>query len=236
MLTAIVESAEAQARDAAPVTNFLIAAGNGTADYGGNLFPASATVAAASADIAAGTTINVTTPDPQPITLGAHAAADTIAVATDQDAVYGTGDVATVNGFTIGATPGTSDMLAFLAGGTNPVSVTGVTGAFASDGTGQSDLTATASAGVLTFAGSAASADSLAQLLAATANILDTAATPANSAAAFGYGGSTYLVVTPSAPGAGGSFALATDHVFDLSGVTGATSIGTTAAAHAILA
>ena len=38
VLAAIVESPEAQARDAVPVTNFLVAAGAGTADYAGDLF------------------------------------------------------------------------------------------------------------------------------------------------------------------------------------------------------
>ena len=35
---AIVNSPEAINRDAGPVTNFLVAAGNGNAPYGGNLF------------------------------------------------------------------------------------------------------------------------------------------------------------------------------------------------------
>jgi phospholipase/lecithinase/hemolysin len=37
-LVGFIQSPEAQARDATPVTNFLLAAGNGTANYGGNLF------------------------------------------------------------------------------------------------------------------------------------------------------------------------------------------------------
>lgn len=236
VLTAIVRSPDAQARDATPVTNFLVAAGNGTANYGGSLFPAGSAVAL-SANITGAGTFNVGTSPGQTITLGSHAAADTIVIATDQDGVYGTGDVVTVNDFTIGTTPGTSDMLAFLAGGATPVPVTGVSGVFGSgvDGTDQSGLTATASSGILTFAGSAAGVDTLAQLLAATANILDSLGTPANHAAAFEFNGSTYLVATPGAPNAGGGFGLATDHVFDLSGVTGATAIATAAAAHTIL-
>ena len=38
VVSAIVNSPEAINRDAGPVTNFLIAAGNGDAPYGGNLF------------------------------------------------------------------------------------------------------------------------------------------------------------------------------------------------------
>jgi serralysin len=37
-LVGFIQSPEAQARDATPVTNFLLAAGNGTANYSGNLF------------------------------------------------------------------------------------------------------------------------------------------------------------------------------------------------------
>jgi phospholipase/lecithinase/hemolysin len=240
VLTAIVGSPEAQARDATPVTNFLIAAGNGTADYSGDLFAGSSPVVAAAASVAdasvtGGSTVDLGTAPAQTVNLGVHVTGITLVVGTDQDAVYGSGDVVTVNGFTIGTTPGTSDMLAFLAGGAAPVSVTGVSGTFGGDGTGQSGLTATASSGILTFAGAAAGGDTLAQLLAAAANILDTPAFPANSAAAFQFNGSTYLVATPSAPGAGGSFGLASDHVFDLNGVTGVTALGTTAAAHVIL-
>ncbi len=236
VLTSMVESSEAQARDATPVTNFLVAAGEGTADYSGNLFaPDSAPVVAASS--IAGSTVDLGTAAAQTITLGTHAAADTIVVGSDQDAVYGSGDVVTVNNFTIGSTSSTSDVLEFLAGGTHAVSVTGVSGTFGSglDGTDLSNLTASAASGVLTFSGSAASTVTLAQLVAAAANILDTLANPANRAAAFQYNGSTYLVVTPNAPGAGGNFSLATDHVFNLSGVTGATAIGTVAGAHSIL-
>ncbi len=233
VLTAIVGSPEAQARDAAPVTNFLIAAGNGAADYRGDLFAGSDPVAASasatdasvtdasvtdasvtgtSLTVASNTganTVDLGTSPAQTVTLGVHTASVTLVVGTDQDAVYGSGDVVTVNDFSIGTTPGTSDMLAFLAGGTTPVSVTGVNGAFGSgvDGTGQSNLTAGAASGILSFAGAAASGDTLAQLLAATANILDGLGNPANSAAAFQFDGSTYLVATPSAPGAGGALA-----------------------------
>ena len=38
VVSAIGNSPEAINRDAGPVTNFLIAAGNGNAPYGGNLF------------------------------------------------------------------------------------------------------------------------------------------------------------------------------------------------------
>ncbi len=142
-----------------------------------------------------------------------------------------------INNFTIGSTSGTSDVLEFLAGGATAVAVTGVSGTFGSgiNGTDLSNLTASAAAGVLTFTGSAASTDTMAQLVAAAANVLDTLPNPANTATAFQYNGSTYLVVTPNAPGAGTGFSLATDHVFDLSGVTGATAIGTVAGAHSIL-
>lgn len=235
-LALIVGSSEAQARDAAPVTNFLIAAGDGTANYGGNLF-AIGNAVTLSATTAGGSTFALGTAAPQPITLGAHATADTIVVSTDQDAVYGSGDVAMVSGFTIGPMANTSDTLKFLAGGASAVSATGVTGAFGSgiNGTGLSNLTATASAGILTFGGSAANTDTLAQLIDAAANILDTLGAPANQAAAFEYNGSTYLVTTPSATDAGGRFGLATDHVIDLSGVTGVTAIGTTAAPHTVI-
>ena len=38
VVAGFVNSPEAINRDAGPVTNFLVAAGNGTAPYGGNLF------------------------------------------------------------------------------------------------------------------------------------------------------------------------------------------------------
>jgi hypothetical protein len=46
ILTAFLGSPEAQARDATPVTSFLLAAGEGTANYGGNLYAVSSSIAA----------------------------------------------------------------------------------------------------------------------------------------------------------------------------------------------
>jgi S-layer protein len=43
VLVDILQSPEAAQRDASPVTNFLVAAGQGTADYGGSLFPQAGT-------------------------------------------------------------------------------------------------------------------------------------------------------------------------------------------------
>ena len=212
VLVDFVGTPEAQARDATPVTDFLLAAGNGAADYGGP-FPG-------------GSIFSLTTPVVQPVTLGGEAA-DTIVVANDQDAVYGSGNVVTVNGFTVGATPGTSDRLQFLAGGPSPQPLTGVVGS------GQGSLTAAAASGILTFAGPAASTATLPQLIAAAGTMLDDFAAPAGRAAAFAYHGSTYLIETPSTPGAGGTFSLAADHVFDLAGVTGATALRTDGVAHA---
>ncbi len=63
VLLSFIQSPEAQARDATPVTNFLIAAGEGTANYGGNLlddFTASAKPAAASSQ--GGSTYDIATP------------------------------------------------------------------------------------------------------------------------------------------------------------------------------
>lgn len=232
VLVDFIRTPEAQARDATPVTNFLLAAGNGAANYGGNLFGVG-TAASPSASSPGASTVSLTTPVVQPLTLGSHPAADTIIVAGDHNAIYGNGNVVTVNDFTIGSTPGTSDRLQFLTGGANSVPVTGITGKFGGGlgGTGQSNLTATAAFGILTFAGSAAGAATLPQLIAAAGNILDGFAVSVNRAAAFQCGGSTYLIETPAAPSAGGA-SLATDHVFDLNGVTGVTSLGTTADIH----
>jgi hypothetical protein len=70
-------------------------------------------------------------------------------------------------------------------------------------------------------------ADTLRQQLAATADGL-----AARSVAAFEWAGSTYLVVAPSEPSATGPYGLASDHVFELAGVSGATSVRTTADGH----
>ena len=237
VLVDFIGSSEAQARDATPVTNFLLAAGNGTANYGGSLFGAGA---AASSP---GGIVSLASPAVQPVSLAGHAAADIVVagdaanvVAGDRNAVYGSGNLVTVNGFSIGATPATSDRLQFLAGAVGPVPVAAISGTFGSGpgGTAQSGLTATAASGILTFAGSAASTATLPQLLAAAGNILGDLTAPANHAAAFQYRGSTYLIETPAAPGAG-AVSLASDHVFDLNGVTGVTALATTAHAHAIL-
>ncbi len=219
VLAEFTQSAEAHARDATPVTNFLLAAGNGDAAFGATLFNAALYPTGTSA-----AAVTLDTQTAQPVVLGAHATPVTIQVASDQDAVYGSGNVVTVDDFATGTAA--FDRIQFLAGGPAAVAITGVTGSF---GTGETGLTSTAASGILTFAGPAAASASLPQLIAAAGNILDDLANPANMSAAFQYGGSTYLVVTPSAAAAGSGFSLATDHVFDLASVTGVTSVAAAA-------
>jgi hypothetical protein len=191
-LVAITGSAEAQARDAVPVTNFLIASGLGSAIGTGSLF-----AGAGSATLAAGSTSVLDSAAPGSVT---PATAGTIVVTSNAAAVYGSGDIVLVTGFVTGETPGVSDQLAFLSVGPTP--------------------TAAGRTPLLSFAAS----DTFQQQL------TDTAATlGANQAAAFEWAGSTWLVVAPSEPSAAGVYGLAGDHVFDLAGLTGATSVRTTA-------
>ena len=217
VLVDFVQSPEAQARDATPVTNLLLAAGNGDFAFGASLFDAALFPAGAS-----GAVVSLDTPTTLPVLLGAHSVPDTISVANDQDALYGSGNVVAVDDFTSG-TAAASDRMQFLAGGSSAVAVTGVSGSFAD--TGEAGLTASASSGILTFAGPGAATATLAQLITAAGNILDDLSSPANLSAAFEHGGSTYLVVTPSVAPAGSGFSLAADHVFDLANVAGTTAL-----------
>nr|WP_321984842.1 DUF4214 domain-containing protein [uncultured Lichenicoccus sp.] len=222
VLADFTQSPEATARDATPVTNFLLASGNGDGSFGVSVLDAALFPTAAS-----GAAVSINASTTQPVVLGSHSASDTVSVVNDADAVYGSGNVVTVDDFLTGIGSTVSDMMQFLAGGSSAVAITAATGSFGSgiDGTGKTGLTATAASGILSFAGPAAATASLAQLIAAAGNILDDLASPANMSVAFQHGGSTYLLVTPSAATAGIGFTLATDHVFDLANVTGAASL-----------
>ncbi|HKR40364.1 MAG TPA: DUF4214 domain-containing protein [Paraburkholderia sp.] len=156
------------------------------------------------------------------ITLGAHAAADTISIADNAFVDGGTGAITVVNGFSLGATAATSDILKFAAaGGTGSETI--ATGPFTAVQTGVANLTATATSGILTFAGSAASTATVAQLIGAAEKVVSGAI---DTVAAFVAGGNTYVVESTH----GGTLGVNSTHVVELVGVSAA-SIGNAAGA-----
>ncbi|MFM0142928.1 beta strand repeat-containing protein [Paraburkholderia sp. RL18-085-BIA-A] len=157
------------------------------------------------------------------ITLGTHAAADTISIADGAFVDGGTGAFTLVNNFAVGATAATSDILKFsAAGGTGTETIATAT-TFTAAQTGVANLTATTSSGLITFAGSALSTATVAQLISAAEKVVVGAI---DTVAAFVNGGNTYVVESTH----GGTLGAASTHVVELVGVS-ASSIGTAAGA-----
>ncbi|MDR3742682.1 MAG: DUF4214 domain-containing protein [Terracidiphilus sp.] len=182
-----------------------------------------------SANVKGGSTITTgTLTGNATITLGTHAAADTISIADGAFVDGGTGaNIALVNNFSLGATAATSDILKFsAASGSEAITTGGTFGAGVGAGnTGVASLTATSSNGLITFAGSALSTATAAQLVAATENML---AGTADKVGAFVLGGNTYVVEIGH-----GTTTAAAAHVVELVGVS-ASSVGMAAGAGAV--
>jgi len=156
------------------------------------------------------------------ITLGTHSASDTIHITNGAFEDGGTQALTKISNFTIGSTAATSDVLDFAGA---PATLTD--GSYSAAATGVTNLTATAASGVITFTGSAAGTATLSQLIGAAEALANTQG--ANTVEAFQYNGNTYVVE------AGTAATVATDHVIQLTGLTGVTSLGTAAAAGAIV-
>ncbi|MEW9586285.1 beta strand repeat-containing protein [Paraburkholderia sp. DGU8] len=183
-----------------------------------------------SANVKGGSTVNTSSTSATvgtgnaTITLGAHAAADTINVTDGAFIDGGTGAFSLVNGFSLGSTAATSDILKFSTATNTAITETIATaGTFTAAQTGVANLTATTASGLITFAGSALSTATVAQLISAAEKVVVGAI---DTVAAFVNGGNTYVVESTH----GGTLGAASTHVVELVGVS-ATSIGTAAGA-----
>jgi hypothetical protein len=218
----------------APTTQLVIA-GPGIAQVTLGTAPANVTLDGVAGNMVTlgggGSNVNLGTSAAQTINLSGGrttpTAADTITVGADANAVYGTKGSATVTGDIVNLSNFTlnEDTLKFTAGA--PTTLADATTITAAQ-TGVTGLTASSASGILSFvAGPTDTTNSLQQDVFAAANILDTAG--ASQVAAFINAGNTYVVETPSA-----GASLATDHMFQLNGVS-ATAVGGTGAGHILV-
>ncbi|MFM0391421.1 DUF4214 domain-containing protein [Paraburkholderia phytofirmans] len=158
------------------------------------------------------------------------AKADVITLISASGTDVTAGKIEMIKGFGVGTTA--ADKLAF-GGATVSADQAAVT---ASSVTG---LSTTMSKGIVSFSGSAATASTttLAQFVQATEdaiNAVNGGVANAGKVAAFTYNGNTYVVEETA--GHTGGYVAGADHVVQLTGVTGVTSLSTTTAgAHAVL-